>query len=553
MTDDGLGIKSSERTIKEHLRRYYSYLQSSQEFLISSLFDSYRNYHPSLHKFADSNNIDISVLCYCLPRLPQVILKTKKIFICQDLIQLKDRGIDINSFEKITALARRRLNYFDSNTGLLIVMVTSDSDIDDLINTLIAFQIERQKFASLSLENINQLQQKDDLRSLGIDQESWIRLKGNLGENWKDDLLLLCQYNDLVLTAISFDSGFYSSTISTWWQKISTESLIFEFAHTPIYFISSNLHSVLNLIGGYVNHTQDKIITFIESTRPDLYLEWQKIKEGQNQLRVIDFLYYVSSVYFASLQNERIAKTNYEEAMGIKTIKSDSCLMCNAQLIPVSSIVKSGHRDPNLIINNQVSIINSRAYILNIDYPLGFSAYYILKELLTTLINLKGVYIIGKAAILSGEVGDIQIPKIVFDERTNNIFYPKNIFNNNFSLTAFSSAILKDQKSISVHGTFLENSNQLQNYIQSGFNIIEMETGPYLSAMYQKISNSTNIPRDTVAHLDNLSFDVGIINYASDNPLSKNLGEGSLALKGIEPTYLATLSVVQRIIDLESV
>jgi len=110
---------------------------------------------------------------------------------------------------------------------------------------------------------------------------------------------------------------------------------------------------------------------------------------------------------------------------------------------------------------------------------------------------------------------------------------------------------LKDQKAIAVYGTFLETKNQLENYIKSGFNIVEMESGPYLTAI-SEVELRTHFPENKVIHLNNLPFDLGIINYASDNPLSEEtLGSGSLALKGIESTYLALLSVVQRIIEME--
>jgi len=86
----------------------------------------------------------------------------------------------------------------------------------------------------------------------------------------------------------------------------------------------------------------------------------------------------------------------------------------------------------------------------------------------------------------------------------------------------------------------LENLEQLKQYHQNGFNLIEMESGPYLRAIKEKFSDLNHLP-----------FDFGIVNYASDNPLSQTLGEGPLNLRGIEPTYLAALAIVQRIIEQE--
>lgn len=500
--------KSSEKSIQNHLRRYYSLLGSNVDFNLSLLFDTYRLSRPSLHKLVDSKTVDASALNYAVPRLPPCVNVVSKVIIAQSTDQLASFGIDISTWEIQSAPARRRLNYFDDTSKTLAILINSDSDIDDFINCLIAFQIERQKDPP--------------------------------------------QYRDITIRCLPLNETYPELVAADWWKKNCTNSLVFDFTKTPVYFVSSNLHSLTNLIGGYVNQRQDYIISHLEKSYSDLYDEWNKIKSGQNQLRVIDFLYYVSAKYFKDIPHEATAKSDYEESIGVKKIRINSQLPCIAQLIPISSIAKSAYKDPNLNLRHQESILNSRAYILNIEYPLGMSAYFILKQILSGLEALKGVYIIGKAAILTGDIGDIQVPNIVFDERSNNVFHPSNIFNTFFPFPAFVSSVLQNQKAISVYGTFLENQVQLQNYINSGFNVIEMESGPYLSAIHQFVNHLDKIPQNEVAYLNNLPFDLGIINYASDNPLTHSLGDGVMSLKGVEPTYLAALTTLQRIIDLES-
>ena len=68
-----------------------------------------------------------------------------------------------------------------------------------------------------------------------------------------------------------------------------------------------------------------------------------------------------------------------------------------------------------------------------------------------------------------------------------------------------------------------------------------MESGHYLHALDEYYKNN----------LINLPLELGIINYASDNPLVENLTKESLALRSIESTYLPSLTILQRIIDLE--
>jgi len=552
MSNDIISPKSSEKTIQEYLRRYYSLLKSSTEFNISDIFDSYRTSNPSLHKLMSAKTTDVSVLSYTLPRLPLCIHSTRKVIIAQNLEQLVKAEIDISTWQLQSAKARRRKNYYDRISQTLVILVNSDSDLDDFINCLVASQIERQKISKLSNSNFSLLVNQDKFDLINVDNNSWQKLKKLFGDNWLESITQYYRYTEISILCLPQDNQVPVAIVDDWLNKISIASFIFQFNSTPVYFISSNLHSLTNTIGGFVNRRQDSIIPHIENNYPDLYRQWIDIKNNSNSLRVIDFLYYISSKFFKDLPYEQKAKTKYEESLGIRQLKIDTQLPCDVQLIPVSAIAKSVYKDPNVIINNHNKLLSSQAYILNIEYPLGLSAYYIMSGIINFFQKLKGVYIIGKAAILSGQIGDIQVPSVIFDERFNNIFKPQNVFNQYFPFKTFVSSVLQNQKAISVYGTFLENEVQLQHYTSSGFNIIEMESGPYLSAIYQHQNQTANIPQNTVGSLDNLLFDLGIINYASDTPLSQTLGDSGLSLKGVEPTYLAALTTIQRIIDLES-
>jgi len=163
-----------------------------------------------------------------------------------------------------------------------------------------------------------------------------------------------------------------------------------------------------------------------------------------------------------------------------------------------------------------------------------------------------GVYILGKAAVLNSEIGDIQIPRLVFDEQSQNSYIFKNVFNTFFPFNNRQGSILTNQKSVSVLGTFLENDSLLRKYSQNDLTVIEMESGPYLSAVTEA-TYDTRTPQKTLVDLNSAPFELGIINYTSDTPYSqaKNLGAGSLALSGVEPVYLGSLAILQRIINLE--
>jgi hypothetical protein len=58
---------------------------------------------------------------------------------------------------------------------------------------------------------------------------------------------------------------------------------------------------------------------------------------------------------------------------------------------------------------------------------------------------------------------------------------------------------------------------------------------------------------DEIANLYNLPFDLGILHYVSDTPLSKgkNLGAGTLSYFGMDSTYATTIAILRRIIKME--
>jgi len=546
-------LRASEEAIEDHCRFYNQALEQGTEIKVSSLVESYKKMSPSLHRKVNRLRvIDAAALTYSLDRLPGCIWQVKKVILVQNENDLAQTGFRIKSSEKVFSKRRRRRSLFDSSKGALGFFITSSSGIDDLINALIAYQIEWQKVSLLLKRREEKFIDKEQFSWLGIGQEEWGRIKIALGDNWQEKILSVGRGSvDMSMQMVNNYRLGYRQIAQEWWKETTNVFSAIDAKAKPVYFVSSNLHSLANLISGFVREKQVEIFNYIEENYGQLYQEWLKVKSGENQLRVNDFLYFLSKIYFQDNPEAFKEKIDFEANLGIRQIKSSSGLVCDVQLIPVSAIGQSSSLDPNLKINNHRKIFRSEGLIINIEYPLGNAAYFILSEILENLSQLKGVYIIGKAAILSGSVGDLQIPAVVFDERNDKIFFIKNIFNEEFALKALQSEILKEQKAVSVRGTFLENQKQLERYNKAGFNIIEMESGPYLTAL-SEAQTVESLSRGGVFHLDNLPWELGIINYASDNPfLEKSLGEGSLALEGIEPTYLASLAVLERIIEKE--
>ena len=81
---------------------------------------------------------------------------------------------------------------------------------------------------------------------------------------------------------------------------------------------------------------------------------------------------------------------------------------------------------------------------------------------------------------------------------------------------------------------------------------MEMETGPYLCAAFE-LFKPKRYPLDEIVDLHSAPFDLGVIHYASDKPLSKgrNLGAANLSYFGMDPTYAASIAILRRIFEME--
>jgi hypothetical protein len=200
------------------------------------------------------------------------------------------------------------------------------------------------------------------------------------------------------------------------------------------------------------------------------------------------------------------------------------------------------------------ALAGSDAVIVNIDYPLGLAAYYHLSRLAQGVGDIRGIYVMGKAATLNGRVGDVMISGAAHDEHSQNTY----LFRNCFTAADVQpwvrlGTVLDNQKALTVRSAFLQNRDYMSVFYKEGYTVLEMETGPYLSAIYELV-NPNRHPQDEIVHLSNQTpFDVGILHYASDTPYSRrqSLLSKSLSYFGVESTYGCALAIVRRIFATE--
>jgi len=76
-----------------------------------------------------------------------------------------------------------------------------------------------------------------------------------------------------------------------WWQNI--ERFVPQLGDRPVYFVSSNTHSITNLLTGYALSKKDDLLKFLESNgNYDLLREWEELQECNQCASSENFFYY---------------------------------------------------------------------------------------------------------------------------------------------------------------------------------------------------------------------------------------------------------------------
>jgi len=459
--------------------------------------------------------------------------------------------------------------HFDGDETLAVYIV-SRSDIDDLIPILTAYQIEwnklhwilRDDVARSFLEERRNQQERlstDDMDTLAkhlkMDSQDVQRLEIVWQNAFVSTMLQIAEEpKNFGVALLSGSLADYRRATASWWQEMRQSVLDAggpDVEDHPIYFVSSNTHSLINLLTGFAHRHEQSLVKFIkEHNYESLLIEYEDIRNHPTK-RVENFLYYVLGKYLKEGQFQNSEKLEDEaRSIGIYRVPNKHGFEIEAQLIDLGAL-HPGWMDPRLSEKIDVEALSqSSALILNIDYPLGMAAYEMLSRISErTTPRLQGVYVMGKAATLNGRIGDVMIPNVVHDEHSQNTYLFDNCFSaNDISPYMSFGNVLDNQKAVTALGTFLQNPVYMNVFYREGYTDIEMETGPYLSAVYEAY-RPTRHPYNEIVNLYPVRFDVGFLHYASDTPMQQgqNLGAGSLNYTGVEPTYAAAIAILRRI------
>src|SRR5215213_689198 len=321
-TEEAAGRLSDE--VELYQRTYNTLLRSSGETQLRVLESSHRAMGSSLHPLADSDEPDLGAFIYAIRRLPDAIVDAELVIMGQEAEVFAANGIDIESWEEVDSPARRR-RWHDAGNGTHAVLLASASDVDDLIPTLVAFQIEWNKLRVRQVAAgwpASHAPTPDECsHALGGSPDDWVRLRGAWGERFDERLRMIAERRmNIRVRMLGGTQVGYARMTRRWWTPVHQSLAEQSLADRPMYLVSSNTHSFVNIATGVARESEAALIEFVDTLAEDESLreELEAFRAGDSEGSWENFLYFVARLYFDSHGEEgRKARRRSEQETGI--------------------------------------------------------------------------------------------------------------------------------------------------------------------------------------------------------------------------------------------
>src|SRR5579859_2051185 len=543
-----------------YVRTYTSLLRSSGDVDVRAFEEAHAFSASSLHEGALSTEPDVSAFAYAAGRLPLEMPGIRRLVLGQSHELFEAAGFDVRAWKIVKTRGRRRPLRWDG-ASTLGVFIASASDIDDLVPIVTAYQIEWNKMHARLRSVVPRGGATGEAvaAALGLDAVGAEKLAEAFGGGAhleKAVAALAAGPLNLKIRMLAASHSQYQRAAQRWWSGVEPATMRGSSRRPPVYFVSSNTHAIANLVGGYALAHLSEIGEWARRENPeDLGAEVQAARDSDDASRVAPILYYLLRAWIHSdASGRRMHEVRaFEEHAGLSHLSTPGHVDVDAQVVELARLDPSC-LDPRLRVPGVEMLRASEALIVNIDYPLGMAAYYLLSRLGQGVGELRGVYVMGKAATLNGRVGDVSLSAVCYDEHSRNTFLFRNAFGaRDVAPWLQHGSVFDNQGVLTVRSAFLQNRRYMTAFYRDGYTVLEMESGPFLGAIYELIYPHA-LPRDEIVHLsDKTPFDVGFLHYASDTPYSRrqSLLSKSLSYFGVDSTYACAIAICRRIFQTE--
>ncbi|MGD9975021.1 MAG: hypothetical protein AB7S77_18330 [Desulfatirhabdiaceae bacterium] len=533
------------------LRGYYKPSGKSGKTLENAL----RTLSPEIYgTMNDARSIELKGLEYVLDRLPRGIES------CTRIVLTAKEEFDHTAFEMILPAKRRRISYRVSDEEMCFVITTGLSEIYDVLTHITFLNIEARKiYAQMTDEagetsiNWKELERNvakgDSLSDRELDQAIWSLsiLLGRTYHETRDTFECLNEMQRvnnsnnglfniiyqlgkrvekeessrdhhllIYFTPSLQDMIGYHAYSPLWASHIRDTLEKLNLTGRPVHIISSNMHSVVNILYGYA------AICDQSDERPegDLYRFLIGLRGQGDRIRI------------------------YAAQHGFHDVPDTSGMLIHCQIIDMAMLGDVAFH-PDLHIDRD-HIKNYQPVFVVMDYAFGTQAYEVMDELLEQLYlsskngatPVRSISIMGKAGILPGKKGDIMLATAhVMEGTPHNYLVHNDLKKEDFdgSIDVYVGPI------VTVLGTSLQNRDVLEKFQTTSWKAVglEMEGGHYQRAISGAIIRG-HLPDD---------IRLRYAYYASDNPLvsGQTLSSGSMGDEGIKPTYMITKVIMEKI------
>src|SRR3954469_11546923 len=87
----------------------------------------------------------------------------------------------------------------------------------------------------------------------------------------------------------------YAKLFDRWWEQVRATLAAHGLAGRPLYFVSSNLHSLVNLVSGYARRRADLLWEFLEQVGDEP--EAAELYAARNSANAENILYYAARLW----------------------------------------------------------------------------------------------------------------------------------------------------------------------------------------------------------------------------------------------------------------
>ncbi len=542
-----------------YVRTYNSLLRSSGRVRVRAFEEAHAYCNSSLHPRALAVEPDVSAFAYAAARLPVEMPRVQLVVLGQSHELFEAAGFDVRAWASVRTRGRRRPLRYDGKSTLG-AFIASVSDIDDLIPIVTAYQIEWNKMHA-RLRDAAKLDPASVREALDLDETGLRTLEDAFGANaYAAGLQAVARAPiDLSVQMLASSYSQFQRAAQRWWSGVEPTYIRKEHPRRPpVYFVSSNTHAIANLVGGYASTHRDELVDFVRSSNPEGLAPHLVAALAQgNEHEIAGMLHYaLRSFIHADASGERMRRVRtFEAGSGLMHLSGPGHVDVDVQIVDLAKVDPS-RIDERLLVPGLDRLVRSQALIVNIDYPLGMAAYHLISRLGQGVGEMRGVYVMGKAATLNGRVGDVMLSSNVYDEHTRNTFLFENAFSSkDIEPHLRHGSVFDNQAALTVRSAFLQNRNYMNAFYRDGYTVLEMEAGPFLSGVYELV-NPTRVKANEIVHLGGrVPFEIGLLHYASDTPYSRreSLLSKSLSYFGVDSTYACAIAIVRRIFERELV